>query len=121
MMGRSTTRSAVLLERHALHPVPTNACRLERDVELGEVRASGKPAGRRAPDVPRLLLVDHLERMPERAAGLLLHLDDEDAASAAKYEVELVATHACVRREQAVSAESIVAEGDSLAPVHAAS
>src|SRR5262245_60724396 len=119
MVARSTTRSAVLLERHALHAVAADTRRLECDVEVREVGPSREPARRRDADVSRLGLVDHLQRVTERASGLLLHLDDEDAASAAKYEVELVDTHARVRREQPVAAEPIVAKGDSLAPVHA--
>ena len=69
----------------------------------------------------RLLVVDHLQRVPERRAALLLHLDDENAAAAPQDEVELEAPDARIRREQAVAAESVVAKGESLAPVHAAS
>ena len=69
---------------------------------------------------PRLLLVDHLERISERAAALLLHLDDEEGSPAAQDEVELVGAGACVRLDQPVSAQSIVAKGAALAAVHAA-
>ncbi len=94
---------------------------LELDVEACELRPCGEPSRSRAPYVAHLLLVDHLERMPEGITALLLHLDDQDAAPPSQHEIELVAADARIRREQPVSTEAVVAEGDSLAPVHAAS
>jgi hypothetical protein len=59
--------------------------------------------------------------MAERGAGLLLDLDHEHATTASQDEVELVAADPNVRVEEPVAAESVVAKGDSLAPVHATS
>jgi hypothetical protein len=80
-----------------------------------------EPPGGSSTNTPYLLLVDHLEWVTEHCAGLLLYLDDEHAAASPKDEVELVAADASIRFEESVAAESIVPEGDSLAPVHAAS
>ena len=70
---------------------------------------------------PDLLLVDHLERMPERRSALLLHLDDHDAVTASQNEIELVAPCSRVCLEQPVATEPVVTKGDSLAAIHAAS
>jgi hypothetical protein len=120
MEAPSTGRSTVLRQRDALHTTPAYACGLELDVESSEIRVRREPAGGRGSDATGLLLVDHLERVPEAGAALLLHLDDEDAATAAQHEIELVPPHPNVRGQEPVSAESVVTEGDSLAPVHAA-
>ncbi|OFW75729.1 MAG: hypothetical protein A2Y55_10470 [Actinobacteria bacterium RBG_16_68_12] len=70
---------------------------------------------------PRLLRVDHLERVAEAVPALLLHLDDEEATPAPEDEVELVASRVRVRVEQAVAAEPVVAERSALPAIHAAS
>ena len=64
--------------------------------------------------------MNHLERMPEVRASLLLHLDDQHRPAAPQHEVELVAARPRVGLEQSVPAESIVKEGAALAAVHAA-
>ena len=69
----------------------------------------------------RLLGVDHLERMTEAVAALLLDLDHEQPAPSAQDEIELVAAGAGVGVEQAVAAKPVVAEGAALAAIHAAS
>ena len=110
-----------LLERNALDPAVLHARCLEREIEPSELRVSGEPPARSHPHAANLLLVDHLERVPERRASLLLHLDEQHSPAATEDEVELVASDARVRVEQAVAAKPVVAEGAALARVQAAS
>ena len=81
----------------------------------------GQPTPSCRVDPSHLLLVDHLERVPERRSALLLHLDDHDAVASSQYEIELVAPGSRVCLEQSVATEPVMTEGDSLAAVHAAS
>ena len=80
-----------------------------------------EPAHRRSVHSASFFLVDHLERMSERLAAFLLHLDDEDSTTAPHYEIKLVPPDARVGREEPVAAKSVVAEGAPLSAVHAAS
>lgn len=70
---------------------------------------------------PHLLCVDHLQRMPELGAALLLHFDHEQPAPAAQHEIELVPADTRVGVEETVAAKAIVAESAPLAAVQAAS
>jgi hypothetical protein len=59
--------------------------------------------------------------MAERATRLLLHLDEEQRATATQDEIQLVPPYADVRVDEAVSAEPVVGKGAALAAIHAAS
>jgi hypothetical protein len=72
-------------------------------------------------DATHLLLVDHLEGVTERAAALLLHLDDKEAVASPEHEIELVPADADVRVHEPVSAKPVVEECAALAAIHAAS
>ncbi len=80
-----------------------------------------EPACRSGVDSAHLLLVDHLERIAEGSAALLLHLDHEQPLASTQDQVELVPPHARVRLDEAVATEPVVGEGAALAAVHAAS
>jgi hypothetical protein len=107
-------------ERNALDAPAPNADRLQLDLELGDLGMRGEPGRRGCAYPARFLRVNHLQRVTEVRAALLLHLDDDDAAAASKHEVELVPTHVCVRVEQAIPTQPVVEEGAALAAVHAA-
>ena len=109
-----------LAEWDALDPAPADACSLEHEVELGELGVSGQPCVRSGVDAPHLLGVDHLERMPELGAALLLHLDHHETAAAPQHEIQLVATDPRVSVQKPIAAKAIVAEGAALAAIHAA-
>ena len=94
---------------------------LELDLEPGELGTGGEPGSRRARHAARLLGIDHLQRMTEGGAALLLDLDHDQTAPSAQDEVELVAAGAGVGLEQAVAAKPVVAKGAALAAIHAAS
>ncbi len=108
------------VERDSLDPAALNARRFELEVEAGQLRVPREKAGNGATHPPRLLGVDHLERVPEFKAALLLHLHDEQPAPAAEDEVELVATDSDVRADEPIAPQAVMPECDSLAPVHAA-
>jgi len=112
---------AVLRQWHTLDASRADSSGLEHDVEPAELRMRREPTGGRGMDATDLLRVDHLERVAERRTALLLHLDDDHGSSAPKHEIELVAANASIGREEPVSAESVVAKGAPLAPIHAAS
>jgi hypothetical protein len=80
-----------------------------------------EPRVRAGTDASALLAVDHLERMPEVRAALLLHLRDHDALPAPQDEIQLVPAGTHVRREQAIPTETVVEERAALPAVHAAS
>ncbi len=67
-----------------------------------------------------LLLVDHLERMPEGISALLLDLYHEHATPSTQDKIELISASASVGLEQAIPAEPIVTKGAALAAIHAA-
>jgi hypothetical protein len=58
--------------------------------------------------------------MPESCSALLLHLDHEQSASAAKHEIELVPPGTRIGVEKSVPAKSVVAENAPLPAIHAA-
>jgi hypothetical protein len=99
---------------------PADACGLDGEFGARMLRMRCEPPLCRRVNPPELLLVDHLERVPVTDAALLLHLDDEDSATASQYEVELVRADTRVRIEQPVSTQPIVPESALLSPIHAA-
>ena len=107
-------------ERHALDSVPSNPDCLHGELEAGSLgmRRTPRPGSRM--HAACLLLVDHLERVSEGLAALLLDLDDEKRAAASKHEIELVPTRVDVRIEKPVPPQSVVSERAPLATVHAA-
>ena len=108
-------------ERHALHSPPLNSRGLEPDLQPGDLGVDSEPRTSRCPYAARLLRVDHLQGMPETDTAFFLDFDHQDAAPSTQDEVELVAARASVGLEQAVAAEPVVAEGEALAAIHAAS
>src|SRR5215510_8638261 len=66
-----------------------------------------EPMRRRSPNSSLLFLVDHLLRLTEHDARLLLHLAEHELPSAPHHEVELVARDPRVRLEHAISADPI--------------
>src|SRR6187200_1805576 len=108
MHAPSTARPGVLRQRHSLHAATANGGGLEHHVQPIELRMGGQPTPSCRVDPSHLLLVDHLERVPERRAALLLHLDDHDAVTASQDEIELVAAGSRVCLEQSIAAEAIV-------------
>lgn len=108
-------------KRDALDAPADDSRGLDGELEPGRFGMRGEPRLRRGEHAPRLLRVDHLEGMPEVGAALLLHLDDHEAAAAPEHEIELIASRARVRVEEAVAAEPVVAKGAPLAAIHAAS
>jgi hypothetical protein len=93
-----------LFEGDALDAMTHDTGRLEYEVELCELGVPGKPCLRSRPHTANLLLVDHLQRMPELGAAFLLHLHDEKAAAPPQDEIELVAADARVGVEKSVTA-----------------
>src|SRR5438128_992034 len=75
-----------------------------------------------AAEAALLLRGDHLQRVAEAIAGLLLHLDEAQLLAAADDEVELVAARPDVGAEDLPAAQAVPAPGAPLgrgAPPHA--
>ena len=89
-------------------PAGETATDVEAHVELLEARIAREPGRRRAAQAPLLLLGDHLLRVAEARAALLLHLAEDEVAAAADDEVELVAARPGVHVEDPVAAEPVV-------------
>ena len=109
-----------LPERDALDPTPADACSLEHEIELGELRVRREPGVSGGVHSPHLLLVDHLERVAVPGTSFLLDLDYHEPAAAPQHEIELVAADARVGVEESVSAQSVVTESAPFAAIHAA-
>ena len=79
-----------------------------------------EPRGRRAAHPAPLLGVHGSDAASEELARPFLDLDEDEPSAAARDQVELVAAAAHVRGDDAVAAEPVVARGDPLPAVHAA-
>src|SRR5438876_12288488 len=89
------TVPAVTVERgdaHVLEPTGRDADGIEPGLEPGQLRVRDEPARRRAAHVVELASVDHLERVAEALAALLLHLDEAQDATTTHDEIELGTT-----------------------------
>src|SRR5207247_1452726 len=100
--------------RDPLETVAENRHDVERHLEAGEGGTRRKPDLRGSADPAALLLIDHLDRVPEPRAALRLHLAEDEPAAAAQDEVELVAGRPCVLGEDLVAAEPVVPTGAPL-------
>ena len=121
-MLRGSDRSSEILPRRApARPGQTSGTRSIRRPWTPTASSStsssarsgcaGEPGSRRVRHAARLLGVDHLERMTEAVAALLLDLDHEQPTTSTQDEIELVAARARVGVEQAVAAKPVVTEG----------
>jgi hypothetical protein len=108
-------------ERDALDPTPSHAHRLHGDLRARVLGMRGEPRAGAGEDTAPLLGPDHLQRIAEAVAAFLLHLSDDDTATAPNHEIELATARADVRGEKPVAAEPIRAKGATLAAIHAAS
>src|SRR5207237_6468466 len=87
---------------------------VERRRERRELGMRREPGLRGAADAALLLRADHLDRIAEALAELLLHLDEGEPAAAADDEVELVAGDPDVLAEDAVAAQPVPAARERL-------
>ena len=108
-------------ERDALDPAALHTRGLDDELEIRDLWMCGEPRAGGRQHAALLLRVDHLERMSERGAAFLLHLDDDETTATPEDEVELVAAGAGVGVEEAVAAEPVVAESAALPAIHVAS
>src|SRR5579864_9508955 len=100
-----------ILERvgNPAQPALPHANDVEADVEAVELGPSREPRLRRAAHAALLLGADHLRRIAERGAALLLHLDEAQRPAASRDEVDLAAGRPHVRAEDAPAAQPVPA------------
>jgi len=108
-------------QRNTLGVASLDARSLDDELEPCRLGMRRKPRARGGQHAPHLFRIDHLERMSEAGATLLLHLDDDEPTATPEDEVELVSASASIRLEEAIAADPIVPEGAALAAIHAAS
>src|SRR5579884_25004 len=93
--------------RHPLEASVADGDDVEADRQPGEVGAGAEPRLRGAAEAPALLGRDHLERVAEPRAALLLHLDEAQRTAAPDDQVELVAAHPDVLAEDLPAAQPV--------------
>src|SRR5712691_690274 len=108
----STRRSESL--GNAVQPPVPDRHHIEGDAQAACFGMPGEPAFGGPADAPLLLLVDHLEWIPEPVAQLLFDLAEDEPAAAACDHVELIAGHPGVLRQDAVPARAVPPDGASL-------
>src|SRR3954452_18267597 len=93
--------------RHALHSPVADRDHVEADGEPRELGPRGEPGLRRAAQSPLLVGGDHLERIAEAGARLLLDLHESQRPPAPNDQVELVARSPDVLAEDLPAAEPV--------------
>src|SRR5262249_55323147 len=100
-----TYRSESLGQVH--QPPLLHADDVERHRQAGVLGMCLEPGGRRAPDPPLLLAVDHLGRRAEQRPCFLLHLAEDEPPAAPHDQIELVPARPRVRLENAIPAQAV--------------
>jgi hypothetical protein len=91
-----------------LQPSRVQADDVERGFQTSMLRVLGEPERRRAAQPPLLLSIDELDRVAEIDPRSHLDLAEDHARSATDDQVDLASSDAGIRREDPVSADSVV-------------
>jgi hypothetical protein len=89
---------------------------VEAELAAAQLGMRCRPGLRRPRDTPHLLGGDHLERVAPLSPALRLHLAEDDGATAADDEIELVATDPRISGQDPVAAQSVMPQGAALGP-----